>query len=202
MPESKGALDTRPHKHLISVTNRAWCRLRFAFLLLRRAPPRSVFCLPSLSPYLFVLPFHLITPPHLSPLLCHITHPVCAPLPISPSLTPPNLFLLRASLHPVAPAALSPTLSSISLPFSLSGPFVFRRISSLSHHLFADCLVSRAAEVSVTCTLARAHARTHKSFPQILLPVFLSVTFMSLSLHYLSLSGEKECNESQCRAMS
>lgn len=99
-----------------------------------------------LLPFVFVL----FLSSHCS-LLFDITHPACTSHPISPSLTP-NLFLLLSSLHLVAPGALAPFHTSIFPPFWLLCPFVFHRISSVSHHLFTACLVSRAAKVSLTCT--------------------------------------------------
>lgn len=153
------ATDALLHKNLISVANRVWYHQRFTFLLLLcTLLSLSIFFSSHLSfplghlssSWLLPFVFVLFLSSHCS-LLFDITHPACTSHPISPSLTP-NLFLLLSSLHLVAPAALAPFHTSIFPPFWLLCPFVFHRISSVSHHLFTVCLVSRAAKVSLTCT--------------------------------------------------
>lgn len=144
--------------------------LPLSFFSLFFLPPRLLSLLSTCPrPLIFLSSHHPLLSSHLS-LLYHITHPVRTSHPISPSLTP-NLSLLLSSLHPVTPAALSPSPSSIFLPFWLSSPFLFHPFSSLPHHFFTACLVSRQAKVSVT------HIHTHISFDCVLPSISFNLYF-------------------------
>lgn len=182
---------THTHTHIVSVwlieCDTVWL-LHFA----QNAPPPSLslsFCpvtssfYPSSSP----VPYPLITPSSLYPLLsshlsllCHITHPVRRSLPISPSLTPPPIYLASSRLSiPLLPLPSLPPPHPSCHPSDFGVLFLFHPISSPSHHLFTLCLVSRSAKVSVThsrmhmCT----HTHTHTFLWTVSLSVFLNLYF-------------------------
>lgn len=117
----KEDLQMRDHTHVSSTWLVACDIFSFGYLLKCAYPSLFSFSLWHLFFYASILPVLNLSWLSLYPILSchpslyfHITHPVRISHPISQSLTP-NLSLLL-SPHPVAPAALLSSPSSIFLP--------------------------------------------------------------------------------------